>query len=78
MKIFDKPIARRSILASALATPVVLAANKMFAADSSVEADALNALYKAAKSEGGTLIVYAGGDTSQQQDATDACRYLDP
>lgn len=72
MKIFDKPIARRSILASALAAPVVLAANKMFAADSSVEAGALNALYKAAKAEGGKLIVYSGGDTPQQQDATKA------
>ncbi len=44
----------------------------MFADDASAETKAMDALYKAAKSEGGKLIVYAGGDTPQQQDSTKA------
>ncbi|MBP7451605.1 MAG: ABC transporter substrate-binding protein [Ottowia sp.] len=73
-------IERRKLLASSLALPAMLSANLSWAAGPSTSAAAsaeaetreLDALYRAAVAEGGTLVVYAGGDTAQQQDATKA------
>lgn len=66
----DPLISRRSVLTAAIAAPAVLGASRAFGADR--EAQSLDALYQAAKTEGGKLTVYAGGDTPQQQDATKA------
>lgn len=74
--LFSHPIDRRRLLTTALAAPMVLAADRALAADTSTTTDAevraLDALYQSALAEGGKLIVYAGGDTPQQQDGTKA------
>jgi hypothetical protein len=57
---------RRSFLMTMAAAPAFMAAGQALAADS--ETAALHELYEAAIQEGGRLIVYAGGDTPQQQD----------
>ena len=61
-----RTIDRRSFLMTMAAAPAFMAAGQAFAADS--ETAALHELYEAAIQEGGRLIVYAGGDTPQQQD----------
>ncbi|WP_010460852.1 ABC transporter substrate-binding protein [Acidovorax radicis] len=63
-------ISRRSVLAAAVAAPSVLGTSRVFGADQ--ETRSLDGLYRSAKAEGGKLVVYAGGDTPQQQDATKA------
>jgi ABC-type Fe3+ transport system substrate-binding protein len=74
--LLSRPTDRRRLLTTALAAPMVLAASRVFAAGTAAaddaEARALDALYQAALAEGGKLIVYAGGDTPQQQDGTKA------
>lgn len=72
-KLLERRVERRAVLAGALAAPVILTAGRAFAANGAdKEATALEDLYRAAKADGRKLIVYAGGDTPTQQDATKA------
>lgn len=74
---FESILSRRKLLGAAMALPVAMAGVSALAAtpaaspvSASAEAAELEALYQAALQDGGKLLVYAGGDTPQQQDAT--------
>ncbi|GAQ64210.1 ABC transporter substrate-binding protein [Streptomyces scabiei] len=68
------PVGRRQVLAagSLTAAGVALGAGTGYAARSGEETKGLKQLYHEAKAEGGTLTVYAGGDTATQQDGNKA------
>lgn len=71
--LLERRVERRAVLAGVLAAPVILTAGRAFAANGAErEGRALDELYHAAKADGRKLIVYAGGDTPTQQDATKA------
>lgn len=73
---FALNLGRRHLLSAAVVLPVAMASQHVLAATRStsplagMESAELEALYRAAIRDGGKLIIYAGGDTPQQQDAT--------
>ena len=75
---FTPDLGRRQLLSAAIALPVAMAGQHVSAATlgaaqtAEAESAELQALYQAAIRDGGKLVVYAGGDTAQQQDATKA------
>lgn len=75
---FTPDLSRRHWLSAAAALPLAMAGQHVLAAAPSTgatpeaEARELEALYRAALRDGGKLVVYAGGDTAQQQDGTKA------
>ncbi|MFF7048151.1 ABC transporter substrate-binding protein [Streptomyces griseorubiginosus] len=68
------PVGRRQVLAagSLTAAGIALGAGTAHAARSGEETKSLKQLYREAMREGGTLTVYAGGDTATQQDGNRA------
>ena len=75
---FTPDLSRRHLLAAAAALPLAMAGQQVLAATpgatsaADAESRELEALYRAALSDGGKLLVYAGADTPQQQDGTKA------
>ena len=71
-------LSRRHWLSAAMALPLAAASQHVLAAtpgarpSAAAETAELEALYRAALQDGGKLVVYAGGDTPQQQDGTKA------
>ena len=71
-------LSRRHWLSAAAALPLAMAGQQVLAttpatgAAADSESRELEALYRAALRDGGKLVVYAGGDTAQQQDGTKA------
>ncbi|MET8978262.1 extracellular solute-binding protein [Streptomyces sp. NPDC004539] len=67
---------RRRILATSAGAALAVGAMSRTASaatpSASEETRGLDELYRAAKAEGGKLVIYAGGDTPSQQDATKA------